>query len=654
MEDRTLGIIGGIALFLALLSPLVMESRTKIEKLYTEAEALHNRNNFKDAIEKYTAAYNESKKLGTKTNHIDKDFPTLVNYKIAMCYYELGEITQDTRHYMKAQGFIKKSLTKTKVNKHKGNLTFLDAKILYKTGKFEVAKSKLLQLEMNFPNFHWIPELFYTIGDIYNHQEKYDKALEYFEKLIEKYPNSKFSSLAEGRMKKIIPKPHDNGPKPPEPPLPEWEKKAKKYLENANTLKDQNKFDEAMELYKQLIRQFPDSQFVSNAHEGRGDIYFVEKNYLDARANYEEAIYSTNDAERKTMLYEKYHRTFLVPTLVKPDPSDPIEELYREAIHLRESRKYLKAAEKFEQLVNFEQTYADKSHAFLEAAKCYHIAYKYNGSLFSKSVDALQKLIEKHSESPYSISAYYYLAWVYWDQAIENGMDKTHFQLVIKTVDKTNKKYKNSEDDLTKDLLKRLNKLKENASHHINSAPKPTPSPDPKPKIDPAPRPLVEHEIRLVDKGYIHFNKNELDEAIKIAREALDINPNYQRAKELKTKVKNEYFKNGTEFLNKFQFEKSIVEFRKALKIDPEFEKAYCNLGVVYIYMERYNDAINELNKATNIDSKFKEAHFNLGLAYYELDRFEDAKNAVHKALQIEPDYDLAKILMDSIIDKLE
>ena len=75
MEDRTLGIIGGIVLFLALLSPLVMESRTKIEKLYTEAEALHNRNDFKAAIEKYAAARKESKNSVQELRILIKIFP---------------------------------------------------------------------------------------------------------------------------------------------------------------------------------------------------------------------------------------------------------------------------------------------------------------------------------------------------------------------------------------------------------------------------------------------------------------------------------------------------------------------------------------------------------------------------------------------------
>ena len=327
-------------------------------------------------------------------------------------------------------------------------------------------------------------------------------------------------------------------------------------------------------------------------------------------------------------------------------PDTPESNLLLEAIRLRETGKYFEAAELFEKLVNIEQAYADKSHAFFEATKYYHKAFKNNGTLFSKSVDALQKLIRNHSESPHSISAYYYLAWVYWDKAASE--DRSYFRSLIKTVDEATRKYSDNEDDLTLDLLRRMKDLKDDAYENLEQNTIPVP-------IEPIPIPIsIKPETKLVEQGYKHFNNNELDKAMKNARNALDINPNYQRGRKLIKEIKNKHFKNGLNYINNSQYQNAIVEFRKTLEIDQNFEKAYCNLGVVYIFLERHTDAVNALNMAISIDSVFKEAHFNLGLAYYELERFEEAQNAINKALQIDPNYDLAKILRDSIIDRLE
>ena len=147
MEDRSITIIAGIALFLALLSPLVIENRGKIDKLYTEAETLYSSRNYRDAIEKYNAAKKESKKLFTKTDHIDTDFQTHINIKIARCYFDLGNTTQDPIYYPKSLNIIDKNLAKAKDHKHIGEIIIYQRNnILQRLVNFDVALSNLLEI----------------------------------------------------------------------------------------------------------------------------------------------------------------------------------------------------------------------------------------------------------------------------------------------------------------------------------------------------------------------------------------------------------------------------------------------------------------------------------------------------------------------------
>lgn len=60
MNARIWGIIGGIALVLALLSPLVLGSAQKVERIFETAEALYARSDYEGAVEKYKAALKES------------------------------------------------------------------------------------------------------------------------------------------------------------------------------------------------------------------------------------------------------------------------------------------------------------------------------------------------------------------------------------------------------------------------------------------------------------------------------------------------------------------------------------------------------------------------------------------------------------------
>lgn len=640
MEDRSIAIIAGVTLLLALLSPFVIENRGKIDKLYTEAEAFYSRSNYITAIEKYNAVKKESKKLFTKTDHIDRDFQTHINIKIARCYYALGNTTQDQIYYAKSLNIIDKNLVKAKAHKHIGELQYIKAMIYYKIGNFDLALANLVKIEKIHENFEWHHDIIYAIGDIYIQRENFENALEYFQELIELYPSSEYCITANNHIdeinKKLEPDPKP-GPKPK--PIPPWEKEAKQILDAANVLKEQTKTDEAMEQYSMLIEQYPDSQFVTFAYEGIGEIFSSEKNYLDARANYEEAIYSTSDEIRRNSLYEKYHQTFLKPD-IPPIPPDPSKELLVDAILLRESGRFIEAAKQFMKLVDMEETYEEKVYAFSEASFCYYKAYEKNETHYDRSVNALRKLIENYSESKYTIYAYYYLTKVY--------SNKMQFQSVINTVKWVEEEFANSGEQLTQDLLGHLKKLKDRAKEKINGK-----TPPELKRNEPEPRPR-KPEAKLVEQGYAHLNDKALEKALDKAEEALKINPEYQRAKQLKTVVRNQYFEKGKNNLSDSKYENAVKDFRKVLNIDPDTAYAYCNIGVAYIYMERYNDAIIELKSALMIDMKIKEVYFNLALAYYELKKYNDANREIKRALEMDSEYENAIILMESINKELK
>ena len=60
-----------------------------------------------------------------------------------------------------------------------------------------------------------------------------------------------------------------------------------------------------------------------DAYIGIAEIHFEAEDYVNARANYEEAMYSTDDEEQKIEIYKKYQRHLSHPCIRKlePDPS---------------------------------------------------------------------------------------------------------------------------------------------------------------------------------------------------------------------------------------------------------------------------------------------------------------------------------------------
>ena len=159
MDRRIWGIIGGLALVLALLSPHVLGSTKKVARLFEAAETLYEQNDYKGAIEKYSEALKESKKLRAKTETIDKDFTTLVNLKIAMSYVQLAE-------YEKALEYIEKAAQTVKFLEYEEQLTYQWGYILYKIDQLEQASEKLAQLIEKFPNSRLVEKAQETITQI--------------------------------------------------------------------------------------------------------------------------------------------------------------------------------------------------------------------------------------------------------------------------------------------------------------------------------------------------------------------------------------------------------------------------------------------------------------------------------------------------------
>ena len=127
---------------------------------------------------------------------------------------------------------------------------------------------------------------------------------------------------------------------------------------------------------------------------------------MNARANYEEAIYSTADQEEKKEIYAAYHRTYLVPVYAdRTKRADPSDKLFVKARLLRKEKRLIEAAEIYEQLANSNLSVEDTVYALYWAGRCYHEATSENAPVFSKSVNNFKKLITDYENSSYDIKS---------------------------------------------------------------------------------------------------------------------------------------------------------------------------------------------------------------------------------------------------------
>ena len=85
--------------------------------------------------------------------------------------------------------------------------------------------------------------------------------------------------------------------------------------------------------------------------------------------------------------------------------------------------------------------------------------------------------------------------------------------------------------------------------------------------------------------------------------------------------------------------QESVKSYKKAIELNPNYAKAFYNLGGVYHEMEMMKDSIQCYKKAISLDPYFSEAHNNLGNVYKGLKRMDEAVKSFQNAIDISPNY---------------
>jgi tetratricopeptide (TPR) repeat protein len=128
-------------------------------------------------------------------------------------------------------------------------------------------------------------------------------------------------------------------------------------------------------------------------------------------------------------------------------------------------------------------------------------------------------------------------------------------------------------------------------------------------------------------KGLSYFYKNNFQEALAQANLALKINPEYERA----------YNVRGSSYFALAKDDQALADFNRALEIEPKYEGAYYNRGCVYLRRKQYEGAISDLDRALKIKPIFASAFHNRGMAHMSQGEYLWALADFNRALEINP-----------------
>lgn len=132
---------------------------------------------------------------------------------------------------------------------------------------------------------------------------------------------------------------------------------------------------------------------------------------------------------------------------------------------------------------------------------------------------------------------------------------------------------------------------------------------------------------RLYDEAWDFTERGQVDAAIEGWRRALRLDPNDDKAN---TNI-------GALLLAKGELEDAAAHFRTALKTNPDFASARVNLGLILLERGKVDEAAAELKRAVELDPRSVEAHANLGNALLTQRRYAEALAEWKAALTLDP-----------------
>ena len=93
----------------------------------------------------------------------------------------------------------------------------------------------------------------------------------------------------------------------------------------------------------------------------------------------------------------------------------------------------------------------------------------------------------------------------------------------------------------------------------------------------------------------------------------------------------------GFVFFNLKNYEKAIVQWEKAVKINPKFVDGLNNLGNALSRIGKFDEAINYLNKALKLRPNFFETYYTLSDIFYQKGIYDKSLKNINEALNLKP-----------------
>ena len=130
-------------------------------------------------------------------------------------------------------------------------------------------------------------------------------------------------------------------------------------------------------------------------------------------------------------------------------------------------------------------------------------------------------------------------------------------------------------------------------------------------------------------RGFANLQKEDYNLAIADYIRTIELNPNYSAA----------YNNRGIAYRNQGEVDRAIDDYTRAIELNPNYAEAYNNRGNAHSNFGNYNSAITDCTRAIALDPNLTEAYHNRAIAYREIGDNERAIADCSRAIDLNPNY---------------
>ncbi|MBI1995088.1 MAG: tetratricopeptide repeat protein [Deltaproteobacteria bacterium] len=140
-------------------------------------------------------------------------------------------------------------------------------------------------------------------------------------------------------------------------------------------------------------------------------------------------------------------------------------------------------------------------------------------------------------------------------------------------------------------------------------------------------RAIEDHALAFYNRGLTNYKKKDYDGAILDYDKAIELDPKYAAA----------FNNRGLAYHNKKDYDRAIQDYDRAIQLDPNYALAFNNRGWTYYSKKDYERAIEDYNQASRLNPNYAVAFNNRGIAYRSKKDYERALADYEAAARIDP-----------------